>query len=57
MLFVLSRGSIDLHGVEKEVTRRWLHLIHPVNLKVVALPVEAAHLLHPLGAKERREDF
>lgn len=30
---------------------RCFHLVHPVNLKVVALPVEVAHLLHSLGAK------
>ena len=40
------------------MARRGLHLVHPVHLEVVALPVEVAHLLHPLDAKQGEgEDF
>ena len=35
---------------------RCFHLVHPVHLEVVALPVEVAHLLHPLGAKDGGEE-
>jgi len=43
---------LNLHRIEKEMARRCLHLVHPIHLEVVALPVEVAHLLHPLGAFE-----
>ena len=36
---------------------RGLHLVHPVEVKVVTLPVEARHFLHPLSTKEVDEDI
>jgi len=43
---------LNLDRIEKEMARRWLHLVQPIHIEVVALPVEVAHLLHPLGALE-----
>ena len=47
----------NLHRIEKQMAWRWLHLVHPVHLEVVALPVVVAHLLHSLDAKEGEDSW
>ena len=52
-----SQSATYLHWVEQKMSWRGLHLVHPVEVKVVTLPVEARHFLHPLGTKQVDEEI